>query len=108
MHAPRKLAERDQMPVEIANLIFVRLAHVQNEQVIAAIEPGFQFARSNLRDLHGRTGGFFAANAAELEVVDELGDGWIRAAHRAVRALPQLQLTEFHSQRIEEQQAPDE
>ena len=45
--APRKLAERNQMAAEIADLIFVRLAHVENVEIVAAIEPRFQLARSD-------------------------------------------------------------
>ena len=44
VHAARKFAERDQFPVEIADLIFVRFAHVENEKIVAFVEPRFQFA----------------------------------------------------------------
>ena len=45
VHPPREFAERDQMPVDVADLIFVRLAHIENVDIVAAIEPRFQLAR---------------------------------------------------------------
>src|SRR5438034_2579255 len=36
---------RSQMTLEIADLKFVRLAHIQYEKIVAAIEPGFELAR---------------------------------------------------------------
>ena len=108
MHAPRQLAERNEVPLEIADLVFVRLAHIQDKYVVSMIQPRLQLARRDLRHLHRRPGSFFAAHAAEFVVVNELGDGSMRAAHRAVRILPQLEFTELHSQRVEKQQAPRE
>ncbi len=68
--APRQLPEREKMSLQIADLVFVRLAHIENEKIIAAIEAGLEFARSNFRHLHGGTGSFFAAHPAEFEVID--------------------------------------
>src|ERR1700686_1742339 len=39
MDAARQFAQRNQMAVEIANLKFVRLAHIENIKVIAAVQP---------------------------------------------------------------------
>ena len=39
MHPAREFSERDEMPVEIANLVFVGLAHIQDEEIIAAVNP---------------------------------------------------------------------
>ena len=47
-------------------------------------------------------------DAAELFVVNQLGDRRMRAAHRAVRILPQLQLAEAHPQRVVDQEAADQ
>src|SRR6266436_4921242 len=68
--APRQFPEGEKMSLQIADLVFVRLAHIENEKIIAAIEAGLEFARSNFRHLHGGTGSFFAAHAAEFEVID--------------------------------------
>src|SRR5882724_3954468 len=32
VHAPRQFTQRNQVPVEIANLVFVWFAHIQNEE----------------------------------------------------------------------------
>src|ERR1700722_2288330 len=45
MHAPRNFAERNQFPVEIADLIFVRFAHVENKKIIAFVETSLQLLR---------------------------------------------------------------
>ena len=47
-------------------------------------------------------------HAAELFVVDQLADRRMRAAHRAVGVLAQLQLAEAHAQRVVNQEAADE
>ena len=105
VHAARKLAERNQMAADIADLIFVRLANVENVDIVAAIEPRFQLARSDFRNGRRRRRSLLAANAAEFRVVDQLGDGWMVAANRAFGILAQLQLAELHAERVEQQQA---
>src|SRR5258708_16354887 len=96
------------MSLEIADLVFVRLADIENEKIIPAIETGLQFARSNFRHLHGGAGSFFAAHTAELVVIDQLGDRAMRTAHRAIWIFAQLEFAEFHSDGVNEQQAPHE
>src|SRR5260370_14468530 len=82
--ATRQLPKREEMPFEIADLVFVGLAHVENEEIISAVEPGLEFARGDFRHLHGRAGSFFAAHAAEYVAVDQFGDVRMRAAHWAI------------------------
>src|SRR5713101_6053786 len=101
--APRQLPEWKQMPLEIADLVFVGLAHIENEQIISTIEPGFEFAWSDFRHLHGRAGSFFAAHAAEFVIIDQLRDRRMRAAHRAVRVLPELELAELHPESVKKE-----
>src|SRR5262249_13356282 len=105
MYAARYFTERNQVAFQITNLVFMRLAHVENEKVVAAIESRFQFTRSDFGDLHIGCGSFFAAYAAEFIVVDELCDGAMRATHWAVGILAQLEFAEFHSQRVKQKQA---
>ena len=50
----------------------------------------------------------FGRDAAELLVVDELGDGGVVAADRALGILAQLEFAEAHVERVDEQQAADE
>ena len=52
--------------------------------------------------------GVSGANAAELLVVDELGDGGIFTADRALGILAQLEFAEAHVERVDQQQAADE
>src|SRR6267143_3288583 len=72
------------------------------------IEPGLERARCDLRHLHGRAGSFFAAHAAKFVIIDQLGDRRMCSAHRAVRIPAQLELAEFHSESVKEQQSSDE
>ena len=65
-----EIAERDEVAAEIADLIFVRFTHVEDIEIVAAIQARFQIARSDFGDGGLRGGGFFAANAAELGVVN--------------------------------------
>ena len=45
------IAQRDEIPADVADLIFVRLAHIEDEDVVASVESGFQFLGLNFR--HG-------------------------------------------------------
>src|SRR5580698_955857 len=96
-----EITERNQMAAKIANLIFVRFAHVEEVQIVAAVETGLQFARRDLRHRSLRGRRFFSTHAAEFRIVDQLGEGRMRAAHRAVQILAQFQFPETHGQRIE-------
>jgi len=42
--AARQFPQGDQVALEVADLIFVRLAHIQKEKVVALFESLFQFA----------------------------------------------------------------
>ena len=86
--ALRKIAERDQMAVQIADLIFVGLANVEDINIIAAVEALLQLLRRDFRNRDGLRRSFFTANAAELSVVDELRHGRMRAANRTFGILP--------------------
>src|SRR6266404_2304578 len=102
--AERELAKRNQVSFEIADLEFVRLAHIQNEEIVAPVQARLQLARCNLRYLHIWRGSFFTAHAAEFVVIDQLVYGAMFAAHRAVGIFAQLQLAKLHGQRVEQQQ----
>ena len=104
----RDLPERDQDRVRKSrDGVFVRLAHVDDLHVLAEVDPVLELDRRDLFDLRrsGRRDRLGRRDPAELLVVDELGDRRVRAAHRAVRVLAQLDLAETHRPRIEEQQA---
>src|SRR5262249_8803695 len=104
--ALRNFAERDERrALDAADFELARLAHVENPDVVAAAETfGELFdARLELRWQRGLVRRR-RRHAAELVVIDELGDGAILAAHRARRIAPQLHRSEAHRQSIEEQQ----
>src|SRR3984885_2207416 len=100
---PRKIAERNQMPAEIADLILMRLANVENVKIISAIESAFQFAWGNFRNGCLRRRRFLAANSAKFGVINQLRDARMYPAHRTIRILAKLQLAELHPQGIEQQ-----
>src|ERR1019366_3663428 len=98
VQARGQIAQRDEMSAKVADLIFVRLAGVEDEQVVARVEPGLQFLGANFR--HGGSRRSFlslAAYAAELLVVDQFADGGIGAADWALRVLAQAQFAKAHS-----------
>src|SRR5215813_10054181 len=104
MNATRQFAERNQMSIQIADLKLVRFAHIENKKIVAPVQTRFQFARSDFRNLHIWCWRFFAANAAEFVIVDQLGKRRVLPANRAIGILAQFQFAEFHSERIKEQQ----
>ncbi len=88
----------------------MRLTHIYHADTRAGVQARFQFAGSDGRyvTLQPALLGLGLPNAAELLVVDQLVDGWILPADRALRVLLQAQLTEPHAQRIEQQQSANQ
>src|SRR5258707_10739883 len=80
VHAPWKFPQRDEMSIQIANLVFVGFAHIQDEEIVAAVQTLLQFARRDFGNLQIALGLLFAADAAEFVVVNQLVNGAIRAA----------------------------
>ena len=103
--ALRQVAQRQQVAVEVADLVLVRLAHVEDEDVFTGVELPLQFLRLDFRHRH-RGLRLFAADAAELVVVNQFRQGRLGAAGRAVGVLAELQLAELHLQRVKDQQTP--
>jgi len=58
-------------------------AHIQDEEIVAAVQALLQFARRDFGNLQIALGLLFAADTAEFVVVDQLVNSAIRAAHRA-------------------------
>src|SRR3954463_3548339 len=71
VHTIRQFAERNQMSADVADVILVRLAHIENINVVAAIESLFQFFHFNFVGSHFGWG-LLAANSTELLVIDQL------------------------------------
>src|SRR5580692_5310161 len=49
---PRELGQRNQVAADVRYLVFVFFTHVQQEQVLAAIETAFQLLSLNLVNAH--------------------------------------------------------
>src|SRR5579862_7344893 len=105
--ALRKIVEGNQMSAEIADLIFVRLAHVENEEILFCIETALQLFDLNFRNSVGHRF-LLPSNAAKLVVVYQLCDGRMGAADRAIGIFAQLEFAEFHAESVNQQEATDE
>ena len=100
----------DLRSAEIRNEVLVRLAHIEDEDVFFVVELAFELFYRDLRDAiddgmiaDGLVAGDFEwanlarrRDAAELVVVDQLGDSGVGPADRAVEVFPQLQGAEAH------------
>ncbi len=104
VHAVGEIAERNQVSADVADLVFVGLAHVENVEVVAAVEALFQIFHLHFGCGHFGLG-LLAANSAELLIVNQLGDGRILSASRAIGILAQLEFAELHAERVDQQQA---
>ena len=69
VYAVRQITQRNQMSAEIADLIFVRLADVEDEEVLTAIETLLQFLHLHFGCRH-LSFSLLAANSAELLVIN--------------------------------------
>src|SRR5579864_1250475 len=103
----RQIVQRNQVSAQVADLIFMRLAHVENKHVVLLVQTALQFFYLNLRNSVAHRL-FLPTNAAKLVVVYQLRYRGMRAAHRAVGVLAKLQFTELHAQGIHQQQAANE
>src|SRR6266540_1711185 len=86
-----------------------QIANVHEDEVFAPVAHSFQVLDSDLGDpgRARRRDRRLLRNATELLVVDQPGDGGIRAADDAVRILPELQLAEPHRERVDEEEPSD-
>ena len=75
-HARGELAERDELRAgDAADVPLIRLAHVEEHEVVAAIELRLQLLHGDVRHVRFLfLRGFGLRDAAELIVVDQLGD----------------------------------
>src|SRR5947209_171150 len=110
------LAERDQFRAgDARDLVLVRLAHIYDLQVVAAVEALFQLQGGDLFHLTGllrlvrrRSLSRRGPESAELFVVNQALERRVLAADGARRVFPELQLAEAKVPRVEPKQAVDE
>ncbi len=81
--AARKIAQGNQVAAQIADLVFVRISLVVYEEIVGAIEPRILIAGRDFGDGGLRRRSLFAANAAELGVVNQFRYRGVSAANRA-------------------------
>src|SRR5215467_12986657 len=81
-----KIAKRNEMSLDIADMVFVRLAHIKHKQVVAGIQTAFEFLYLHFRYacFHGL---LLATNSAKLLIVYQLRNGGMSAAGRALGIL---------------------
>src|SRR5438552_613917 len=92
--------------IEARDLPLRRLADIEEDRCLPRIEFLLELVGGDLEllpDLLRR-----APEATEFLVVDQLLDRGVRAADRALRVLPQLQLAELHAKGVEHEEAADQ
>src|SRR5262249_9237659 len=98
--------------LQFAYLIFDGFTHIENEQVVSAINSLFQLLHRNFKLFHSSLlrlcFGRRLRNPAEFMIVDERLNSRVFAADRTVRIFAQLHLAELHLQRVKEKKPPDE
>ena len=107
-HARLQLGQRDAgRALDGRDLDLVGLAHVQQQEGLAARQPGRDLRNRSLghRRLHGLLAG---PRGAELVVVDQLGQAGVLAADGALGVLAQPELGEAHVQGRVLEEAADE
>ena len=109
-HARREFADRDQLrAVEVADVPLERLAHVEQHEFFPRIEFLLQIDNGHRRDgRFGGLGGGGLRDAAELLVVDQLGDRRVGRTDRALGIFAELELAELELERVEVDEPTDE
>jgi hypothetical protein len=120
--AAGKVADGDERGSEVDDLVFMRLADVEDEDVFFGVEFCLQGLDGDLWDavdFGGRTYGLVASDfewaglgglgdSAELVVVDEGGDCGVFAADGAVLVLAELEGAEAHGEGVDQEEPADE
>ena len=99
-------AERDQLRAgNMADGVLIRLPNINQRELVAAVLLGFKLCRRDLFARRQRRAFVAAPDAAELVVVNQMRDGRMLAADRAVRVFADFEFPERHLERVEHQQA---
>ena len=107
VHVGLKFAQRDQTrALDARDLVFVRLAHVDERQRFLPIHFRLQLSHGNRRHALRRGEPIVLRWAgAKLFIIDRLENGRGITADRACRIAAQIELAEFHLQRVEVEKA---
>src|SRR5882724_3130818 len=86
VHAPRKIVERDQDAVEVADLVLMRLPYVKQDKVLFRVKTLLQFFHADFRHAVGHWF-LLSSQSAELFVINEFSHSGMGSANHAVRIL---------------------
>src|SRR5207244_706667 len=107
--ALRQLGQRQQRAAgKAANLVLRRVAHIEDEDILAAVEALLQLLNGQIATRRRRGWRFDPAHAAELVVVDQFLDRRAVAADGAFGVAPYFERLKGHGQRVVMQQAAEQ
>ena len=109
-HARSKLAKRNELRAgNLSHIPLVRLTHIEKDKLFLPIHAGLERLDGDFR--HRGFGLFLGTclrDSAELIVIDQIGDRWVFGANRTAWIFTNLELAEFHLQRVKVDQPTDE
>lgn len=107
MGAGREVIYGDYVTVQIANLNFLRLAHIEDKDRFSPVKTLFQFRRGNLvlifQALPGR-----GNNSAERLIINQFTNGWVFSAQWAVGIFGQFEFIKAKAQGVKNNQPPNQ
>ena len=81
-----QVIQRDQVAANVADLVLVRLTHIEHKEVIAPVKALLEFFNGDIGHRCWR-GGFLSTDPAELIVVDQFRHRRMRSADEAIGIL---------------------
>src|SRR5262249_46631655 len=94
-----------------ANCELLRIAHIQDEYLVAFLQPLVEFLDAGFPALSAGGRGrwsFLATNPAKLVIVDKSGNGGPVAAQGALPISPDFEFLEAHLQGVIKEKPPDQ
>src|SRR5438477_4996948 len=95
------------MSVEVADLVFVRLADIQNEDVFLGVQAALEFFYGDFKRV-GAHGFFLSSQSTEFFVIDQFSNTGVLSANYAIGIFTQLQFTKPHAQGVHQKQTSDQ
>ncbi len=99
MHSSRKIIQRNQNAVEVADLVLMRLTHVKQYKVFFRVKTLLQFFHADFRYAVGHWF-LLSSQSAELFVINEFSHSGMGSANHAVSIFAQLKFAKFHAHGI--------
>src|SRR6185369_17754391 len=105
VHATHNVTQRDQLRSRNAcDLKLVRLAHVDNLELLATQTSRVELGGRDLLELRVGLRSLVRRHTAKLLVIDQLLDRRVFTTNRTLRILPQFELAELHGPGVKQQQ----